>query len=143
MGALDIVLKPRMSEKAYGVSQLRNTYVFDVDGDTNKHTIARAVSEQYGVTVTAVNVVNQKGKTKRTVRKGGRPTMGRQSDVKKAYVTLKSGDTLPVFAAVEAAEAKEAKINEQVEKAATKAEAKETKKNPLARIKKAKKEEEK
>ena len=26
-----LVLKPRMSEKAYGLSQAHNTYVFDVD----------------------------------------------------------------------------------------------------------------
>jgi large subunit ribosomal protein L23 len=128
MSNLDTILKPRMSEKAYGVSQLRNTYVFDIEGDTNKHSVARAVSEQYSVTVTAVRVVNQKGKVKRTIRKGGRPTMGRQSDNKKAYVTLKAGDTLPIFAAIEEAEAKEAKTTEKLEKAAAKAEAKESKK---------------
>jgi large subunit ribosomal protein L23 len=125
---LSIVLKPRMSEKAYGVSQLRNTYVFDVDGAANKHTVARAVAEQYDVSVTSVRVVNQKGKVKRTVRKGGRPSLGRQSDVKKAYVTLKAGDTLPIFAAIEEAEAKDAAVAEKVEKAAAKAERKETKK---------------
>lgn len=141
MANLDTVLKPRMSEKAYGVSQLRNTYVFDVEGDTNKHAVARAVSEQYSVTVTAVRVVNLKGKVKRTVRKGGRPVMGRQSDVKKAYVTLKSGDTLPIFAAIEEAEAKEAKLNEQAEKAAAKQEKKEVKEKKVA--KKADKKEEK
>lgn len=127
MANLETVLKPRMSEKAYGVSQLRNTYVFDVDGDANKHTVARAVAEQYAVTVTSVRVVNVKGKTKRTVRKGGRPTMGRQSDTKKAYVTLKAGDTLPIFAAIEEAEAKDAQVAEKVEKAAAKVEAKEAK----------------
>jgi large subunit ribosomal protein L23 len=128
MANLEIVLKPRMSEKAYGVSQLRNTYVFDVDGDANKHTVARAVSEQYSVEVTNVRVVNVKGKAKRTVRKGGRPVLGRQSDVKKAYVTLKQGNTLPIFAAIEEAEAKEAKVSEQAEKAAAKAEKKASKK---------------
>jgi large subunit ribosomal protein L23 len=135
---LETVLKPRMSEKAYGVSQLRNTYVFDVDGDANKHSVARAVSEQYTVTVLSVRVVNQKGKVKRTVRKGGRPAMGRQSDYKKAYVTLKAGDTLPIFAAIEEAEAKEAKINEKVEKAAAKVE-----KNEAKEAKKAEKKEKK
>lgn len=128
MSNLITVLRPRMSEKAYGVSQLRNTYVFDVEGDTNKHSVARAVSEQYSVTVTGVRVVNQKGKVKRTVRKGGRPVMGRQSDVKKAYVTLKAGDTLPIFAAIEEAEAKEAETQEKIEKAVAKAEKKEAKK---------------
>jgi large subunit ribosomal protein L23 len=129
MSNLEIVLKPRMSEKAYGVSQARNTFVFDVDGDANKHTVARAVAEQYAVTVQTVRIINVKGKVKRTVRKGGRPTMGRQSDTKKAYVTLKAGDTLPIFAAMEEAEAKEAKINEKVEKAVEKAEKKAAKKD--------------
>lgn len=121
MNNLSLVLKPRVSEKAYGMSQLRNSYVFDVERAANKHAIARAVSEQYGVTVLEVNVINQKGKVKRTVRKGGRPTMGRQSDFKKAYVTLKAGDALPIFAAIEEAEAKEAKAAEQAEKLAKKA----------------------
>lgn len=121
MNNLSLVLKPRVSEKAYGLSQVRNTYVFDVERAANKHSIARAVSEQYGVTVTEVNVINQKGKVKRTVRKGGRPSMGRQSDVKKAYVTLKQGDSLPIFAAIEEAEAKETKLAEKMEKANEKA----------------------
>lgn len=138
MNNLSIVLKPRMSEKAYGVSQLRNTYVFDVERAANKHTIARAVSEQYGVTVTEVNVSNQKGKMKRTVRKGGRPTVGYQSDVKKAYVTLKAGDTLPIFAAIEEAEAKDAETAEKLEKAAAKAELKEAKEAKKAEKKESK-----
>ena len=125
--SLSTVLKPRVSEKAYGLSQVRNTYVFDVDRSANKHTVARAVEAQYGVKVTEVNIANAKGKTKRTVRKGGRPTMGRTSDVKKAYVTLKAGDSMPIFAAVEAAAAKEEKVTEQLTKAAEKATAKEEK----------------
>jgi large subunit ribosomal protein L23 len=125
--SLSLVLKPRVSEKAYGLSQLRNTYVFDVERAANKHTIARAVEAQYGVTVTEVNTVNAKGTSKRTVRKGGRPTMGRTSDVKKAYVTLKAGDSMPIFAAIEEASAKEEKANEQFAKAAEKANAKEEK----------------
>lgn len=122
--SLSLVLKPRVSEKAYGLSQVRNTYVFDVERAANKHTIARAVEAQYNVTVTEVNVANAKGKTKRTVRKGGRPSMGRTSDVKKAYVTLKAGDSMPIFAAIEEASAKEAettaKITKMTEKAAEK-----------------------
>lgn len=124
---LSLVLKPRMSEKAYALSGQRNTYVFDVERAANKHTIARAVTAQYGVTVTEVNVINQNGKAKRTVRKGGRPSMGRQADFKKAYVTLKAGDTLPIFAAIEEAEVKETKLNEKLEKASAKAEAKQLK----------------
>ena len=93
-----LILKPRISEKAYGLTQSGNTYVFEVPTDANKLTVAEAVAAQYGVTVTDVNVTNVKGKTKRTVRKGGRPTMGRRSDIKKAYVKLKDGDSIAVFA---------------------------------------------
>ncbi len=117
-----IALAPIMSEKAYGLSQTSNTYVFAVPQGTNKHTVARAVSSQFEVTVTDVNVTNIKGKAKRTVRKNGRAANGRQNDTRKAYVTLKAGDSLPIFAALEE-EAKEAeKANEKASKAIKKAE---------------------
>lgn len=122
-----VTLIPRLSEKAYAASQTRNTYVFDVPEDANKHTIARAVSAQFDVTVTGVNIANINGKAKRTVRKGGRAISGRQSDIKKAYVTLKAGDSLPLFAAVEEAEAKSEKLAEAAEKATEKAAKKEKK----------------
>src|SRR6266436_123150 len=122
-----LTLIPRMSEKAYGLSQARNTYVFDVPKDVNKHSVARAVSAQFAVTVLNVNIANIDGKPKRTVRKGGRAVQGRQSDVKKAYVTLKQGDSLPLFAAVEAAEAKSEKAAALAEKAAEKRAKKEKK----------------
>jgi len=93
-----MVLKPRLSEKSYMLSETNSTYAIEVPGDANKDTVAKAVTVQFGVTVETVNIINVKGKTKRTVRKGGRPTMGRRSDIKKAYVTLKEGDKLPFFA---------------------------------------------
>jgi large subunit ribosomal protein L23 len=96
-----LVLKPRVSEKAYGLSKERRTYVFDVPKDANKLTVAQAVTAQFNVTVEAVNIAVIKGKAKRTVRKGGRPVAGRQNDTKKAYVVLKEGDSLPVYAAQE------------------------------------------
>ena len=94
-----MILKPRISEKSYGLSQDRNTYVFVVPKDANKLTVAKAVIAQFEVTVTNVKITNVKGKVKRTVRKGGRSTTGRDSAFKKAYVTLKAGDTLGIFAA--------------------------------------------
>jgi large subunit ribosomal protein L23 len=116
-----LVLTPRLSEKAYGVSQTQNTYVFEVPKDANKHSVARAISAQYGVTVEDVRVVVVKGKAKRTIRKGGRVAKGRQNDVKKAYVKLAEGNSLPIFAAVEEAEEKQEKVQEIAEKAAVKA----------------------
>jgi large subunit ribosomal protein L23 len=114
------VLKARMSEKTYALSKVRNVYTFEVPHDANKHSVARAVAAQFDVTVTEVAIMNVKGKQKRTVRKGGRPTMGKRADIKKAYVTLKAGDTLPIFASEEEADAK-------AEKAAKKADKKEKK----------------
>ena len=104
-----MVLKPRISEKTYMMSQTTRTYVVEVPGDANRDTVAKAVATQFGVTVENVNIVVVKGKTKRTIRKGGRPTTGRRSDFKKAYVTLKEGDKLPFFADAEEEAAKEDK----------------------------------
>lgn len=97
----DILLKPRVSEKAYFLSEQTNTYVFDVSSEVNKHRIADAVAKQYEVTVTDVRIANIPGKAKRSYRKRGRSVAAQRSDVRKAYVTLKEGDKLPVFAAVE------------------------------------------
>ncbi len=97
-----MVLKPRMSEKAYLLSQVHRTYVIDVPADANRDTIAKAVTAQFDVVVTDVNIANIKGKTKRTVRKGGRPIQGKRNDIKKAYVTLAEGSSLPFFAEPEA-----------------------------------------
>lgn len=92
-----ILLRPRLSEKAYAQSELQRTYAIEVPADANKLSVAKAVSAQFGVTVEDVRILNVKGKAKRTVRKGGRPVNGKRSDVKKAYVTLKEGDKLPFF----------------------------------------------
>lgn len=108
-------LKPRISEKTYALSLARNTYVVDVPGDANKDTVAKAVTSQFGVTVETVNIINVKGKTKRTVRKGGRPVAGKRSDVKKAYVTLKEGDKLPFFVEAEAEEEKKTDAKDKKE----------------------------
>jgi len=114
-------LKPRLSEKSYGLSQVSNTYVFDVPFDANKLTVASAVSVQYKVTVEKVNMAVTKGKSKRTfISRHGKFVRGTRSDVKKAYVTLKEGDKLPIFAAEEEAEAKEQKAAEKVAKKAKK-----------------------
>ncbi len=104
-----MILRPRISEKAYAHSQEKNVYVFMVPTDSNKATVADAVEAQFGVTVETVNLLNVKGKTKRTYRRGGRFSMGKRADVKKAYVTVKEGDNIPVFAAEEEADNKAAK----------------------------------
>ncbi len=101
-------LKPRMSEKAYALSQDRNVYVFDVASRSSKQAIVAAITQQFKVTVTHINVANIQGKAKRTITKKGRMVRkGNNNAVRKAYVTLKPGDKLPFFSAIEEAEAKE------------------------------------
>lgn len=91
-----LILKPRVSEKAYGQSVTKNTYVFVVPTDANRSQVAEAVAAQFDVTVTGVNILNVKGKAKRSFTKR-RQSSGRDNDIKKAYVTLKDGDTIAVF----------------------------------------------
>lgn len=123
-----LTLQPRMSEKAYAQSQLTNTYVFDVSGEVNKHSVAHAVAQQFDVVVKSVNIANIPGKAKRTIYKGGKAVAGRETDTKKAYVTLAEGSTLPIFAAIEEEEAKVEATQEKVDKAAAKVAEKEAKK---------------
>jgi large subunit ribosomal protein L23 len=104
------LLKPRLSEKAYGTAQATNTYVIDVPSELNKHEIAATVAKQFDVTVKTVRVVNRKGKSKRVMNTTGKRysnQQGSQADIKKAYITLAAGSHLPFFEAEEA-EAKEA-----------------------------------
>jgi large subunit ribosomal protein L23 len=91
------LLRPRLSEKTYTLGTTKAVYVFDVPSDANKMTIAAAVTAQFDVKVKEVNTANIKGKTTRSVRKGGRAISGQRSDTKKAYVTLAAGQKLPFF----------------------------------------------
>ena len=128
----NIVLKPKLSEKTYAQS-LNRVYAFEVPRDVNKHTVARAVEAQFDVKVTEVNIINSKGKAKRTISKGGRRVAnGREAAVKKAYVTLAEGNSLPFFAAIEEAEEKQTETQAKVEKVVAKSAAKEAKKEAKA-----------
>jgi len=65
--------------------------VFEVAINATKPEIKDAIEQLFSVTVTAVNTIKLKGKTKRF-----RGIAGRRKDVKKAIVTLKDGDTIDI-----------------------------------------------
>jgi large subunit ribosomal protein L23 len=116
------ILKPRLNEKTYELSAKR-VYVFDVEQGVNKHTIARAVESQFEVKVSEVNTLNQKGKAKRIISINGKRMKnaeGHRNAIRKAYVTLAEGFSLPFFNAVEEADQKEQAVQEKVDKAAAK-----------------------
>jgi large subunit ribosomal protein L23 len=86
----DVILSPVITEKATMLSE-NNKVVFKVARDATKPQIKEAVEKLFDVKVEAVNTLVRKGKVKRF-----RGTIGRQSDVKKAIVTLAAGQTIDV-----------------------------------------------
>jgi large subunit ribosomal protein L23 len=86
----DVIVAPHITEKATILSE-NNQMVFKVALKASKPEIKAAVEALFGVKVTAVNTIVRKGKTKRF-----RGTAGRQSDIKKAIVTLAEGQSIDV-----------------------------------------------
>ncbi|MEO8105356.1 MAG: 50S ribosomal protein L23 [Candidatus Saccharibacteria bacterium] len=117
-----ISLRPRLSEKSYSLSAAR-VYVFDIPVGVNKHSVAQAVEAQFDVKVGTVNIANIPGKAKRVVSitgKRSKNTSGKRNNIRKAYVTLLEGFSLPFFAAVEEAAEQEKATQVKVEKAVAK-----------------------
>jgi len=90
----DLILAPVITEKSTMGSEHRQV-TFKVPLTAKKPEIKAAVEGLFKVTVTAVNTVVVKGKTKRF-----RGTIGRRSDYKKAIVTLAEGSTIDVTTGV-------------------------------------------
>ena len=86
----DVVLAPHITEKSTMVSEY-NAVVFKVANDASKPEIKAAVEALFNVSVTKVNTILTKGKTKKW--KG---TPYRRSDSKKAIITLAEGQSIDV-----------------------------------------------
>jgi len=114
-----------MSEKAYATSQALNTYVFEVPMTSNKALVSAAVAEQFKVTVEDVRLTIIKGKAKKSYKKRSRPVTGHRANMKKAYVKLKAGDSIPIFEAM-MEDPKETVVQKAVKKASEKAAEKST-----------------
>ena len=82
-----VILGPHISEKSAMMTEENNQYVFKVAIDASKPEIKEAVEAVFKVVVSDLQVLNVKGKTKRSAR--GR--IRRKSDWKKAYVRLEAG----------------------------------------------------
>ena len=90
-------ITPLVSEKAYAKS-LTNVYAFRVPLTLNKNEIRAAIEEQFGVSVVNIKTLVQDGKSVRFSRgKRSYPGTTHRKDTKKAYVTLKDGDSIKVF----------------------------------------------
>jgi large subunit ribosomal protein L23 len=86
----DVILSPVITEKATNASE-HNKVIFKVAMDATKPQIKEAVERLFDVKVKSVNTLRRRGKWK--LFKG---RVGRQSDSKRAIVTLEEGQRIDV-----------------------------------------------
>jgi len=94
--AMDILIKPILTEKMTAQGEKLNRYGFIVDPRANKLQIKSAVEAMYNVVVMDVNTINYMGKLKSRYTKHGL-LVGRADNYKKAIVTLKDGDKIDFY----------------------------------------------
>ena len=90
----DVVLAPHITEKSTMLSE-HNAVVFKVAGTASKPEIKAAVEALFNVSVTNVNTMITKGKTKKW--KG---QAYKRSDAKKAIVTLAAGQSIDITSGI-------------------------------------------
>ncbi|MBD3238147.1 MAG: 50S ribosomal protein L23 [Candidatus Moranbacteria bacterium] len=82
------LIRPLDTEKSSQLASL-GKYVFQVPDFANKKQIKQAVQSYYNVDVDKINIINYKPKTKRFGA-----TTGKRSSYKKAFITVKKGQSL-------------------------------------------------
>ena len=86
---LQVLVAPQISEKATYIADKNEQVVFIVTPDATKPEVKAAVELLFKVEVKSVQIANLKGKIKRSGR-----TIGRRSDIRKAFVCLKPGQEI-------------------------------------------------
>ena len=82
-----VILGPHVSEKSTLMGEYNNQYAFKVASDATKPEIKQAVESLFKVEVAELQVLNVKGKTKRSAR----GKLRSRPSWKKAYVRLETG----------------------------------------------------
>ncbi len=85
------IVRPIMTERSTILKEKFNQYVFEVQRESSKGDIRKAVEAIWKVGVEQVRTMRLTGKYRRFGRGGGY-----RSDWKKAVVTLKQGDSIDV-----------------------------------------------
>lgn len=85
-----VIIRPHVSEKAAKLQEL-NRYVFEVNPGANKHDIALAIRDLYGIKPLSITVVNKKSRQVRFGRSAGATKAW-----KKAMVTLPQGSNIKI-----------------------------------------------
>lgn len=86
-----VLIKPKVSESSMA-QQAIGKYSFVVAKSANKGNIKEAIEAMYRVEVRGVNIINCQSRAHNF-----RGRKGRRKGVKKAIVTLRSGDTIELF----------------------------------------------
>ena len=86
-----VLVKPLITEKST-LLQESGKYVFQISLRANKILVKQAVEQAFGVKVTGVNICWNRGKLKRFG-----PRFSRTPDLKKAVVSLRSGDRIQLI----------------------------------------------
>ena len=84
-----VLLAPIVSEKSTMIGEKNEQVAFRVKHDATKPEVKAAVELLFKVQVESVQILNQKGKSKRFGR-----FEGRRGNVRKAYVSLKPGQEI-------------------------------------------------
>ncbi|MCJ7605243.1 MAG: 50S ribosomal protein L23, partial [Dehalococcoidales bacterium] len=88
MHTYEVLRRPLITEKST-ILATQNKYAFEIAEGANKHMIKQAVETAFKVTVTGVNVLTMKPKSRRMGR-----NVYKTAPWKKAIVTLKPGDKI-------------------------------------------------
>lgn len=92
---MSVLKRPILTEKATALSNL-GKYVFEVDKNSNKIEIAKAIEKMYGVVVAGVDTMRVIGRTKSKMARK-KAVSGTTITYKKATVTLKAGEVIDIY----------------------------------------------
>ncbi len=92
LSVLDVVKRPLITEKAERNREAARQFAFEVHRDATKIQVKQAVEKLFNVHVLAVRTAVARGKIKRVGR-----SIGQRPNWKKAFVTLKAGETISLF----------------------------------------------
>ena len=95
----DILRRPVVTEKSNYLASKLNQYVFEVASFATREEVKTAIETAFDVNVERVNIINLPAKAHRNSRT--RRLAVRASGYKKAIVTLKQGESIPVFEGVD------------------------------------------
>ena len=98
MDPSQVIIRPVVSEKTYVLAEV-GKYTFRVHERAHKTHIRQAIEQLFDVHVVDVRPSLVKSKPKRRGQ-----TVGRTRHWKKAVVEVRAGETIPIFAGLEASE---------------------------------------